>query len=759
MQKIYRVYCVCVALCLVPAHGTCQQRPVTAADCVTVRHFLQDDFRSSIRLNAQGTAVAYLVQAPNLETNENDVTLEIQSLSNEGTSPRRLITGSNMSGLNWIDDGRAVSVLIRHHGRIVVARIDVTSGQLTVLAHAMHDITEYSISADGKQIVFATQAAQPEGEPMEPHALDYGYRIPFQRKQVSTFLKRQLFFTHSSDRKHWSAPTELVLTSPWGQSSLKEFAYALSLRLSLSPDGRSLAFTYMENADQVPDEWKKSSVVQTILSNVGVVEVAVVVDLKTHKTSLPLQTPWTWSLPFWSSDSRSFLMAAISPVNSVWESQDREQHLAASDGVHLFAVNTETGGVKQVLSNLKGIYDLPLAWNEQGGLLLHTGQDLVSRFRLREGEWNKVAEIHLPLEHTFPNAQLASNGDMIVGDYEAPAVPPQLFAYRDSDQAVRVLARLNPQFDGLTLASIKEIHWQTSTGYDARGLLFIPPGYQAGKRYPLVIDAYFSGSNFFCDSGLNHDPSFAPQPIANAGMMFLIRTTAAGNRHEEESHYPQNVPAGIREAAFQTDLWDSAVEMLAREGVVDPHNVGIIGFSRSGWYAEYALAHGHTHFAAATVADNVEYSLSEYWLGHTDGMLKSWEAMYGGPPAGQSLQHWVDYSISFNLDKIHTPLLMEVMGYGQRYSNSDSPPLNLATHWDVLTGLARFGDPVELYYYPFETHQPEHPRARFASLERNVAWYAFWLLGKEVPDPRDPGRYDRWSQFRKSQQDRGGAPH
>ena len=71
--------------------------------------------------------------------------------------------------------------------------------------------------------------------------------------------------------------------------------------------------------------------------------------------------------------------------------------------------------------------------------------------------------------------------------------------------------------------------------------------------------------------------------------------------------------------------------------------------------------------------------------------------MFNGPPYGESLKNWLSYSITFNMDKIHTPLLMEEMGYGTKFESSKTPPLNLTLHWDVFTGLYHLGRPVELY--------------------------------------------------------------
>jgi dipeptidyl aminopeptidase/acylaminoacyl peptidase len=217
---------------------------------------------------------------------------------------------------------------------------------------------------------------------------------------------------------------------------------------------------------------------------------------------------------------------------------------------------------------------------------------------------------------------------------------------------------------------------------------------------------------------------------------------------DDQADYPKGYPGEIAQAAWQMDVWDSAVEALSKRGIIDPTDVGIIGFSRTGWYTEFALTHAKTHYRAADVVDNAQYSLGEYWLPHRPTTMQAMNDMFGGPPYGSGLKNWLDYSISFNIDKIHTPLLMEQMGYGARYESDLSVPINLATTFEIFAGLNELHRPVELYYYPNETHQMDHPNAKVANLQRNVDWFRFWLTGYERPHPDDPDQYPRWERLR-----------
>src|SRR5258706_16349968 len=91
---------------------------------------------------------------------------------------------------------------------------------------------------------------------------------------------------------------------------------------------------------------------------------------------------------------------------------------------------------------------------------------------------------------------------------------------------------------------------------------------------------------------------------------------------------------------------------------------------------------------------------------------------------------------------------MEQMGNGIPYDKVDTPPPGLAGSFEVFAGLNRLNKPVELYYYPNEGHEPEHPQARLATLQRNLDWYRFWLQGYERPNPEDPQQYVRWRELR-----------
>ena len=732
-----------------------QKRAITTADCVTTKYLLDGWLDSPLKINSHGTLVVYLVKTPNLTTNRNDIGLYVREISKSPTiSARLLLSGTEMSHVEWLKDGRHIVLLVKDGGSVVIAKIDTATGDREILARTPKDIKEYSTDENGTTVVFAVDNdIEDSSEGHTLREIAKGYEIPFSRSAANVSSRGELFVARDVGNGKWTKPEKLTIKSPVTNQRVGAFRYLQALHLSLSPNGRSLLFQY-NAGDQIPEEWKKSPFVETLLTRYGFSgQITVLYDLTSGKTTLAMNSLYTLNIPLWSADSRSFLVAAYPPVGSQWWPQQAPGHVVFSDLYDLLWVQPSTGRIELVSSQIPSTQEQPLFWDGDRRLLLYNERGAVEELSHRDGAWHHEASFDIPTPHPLRQARLASDGEHIVGEYQDAITPPELFQYGRGNKSVQVFAKLNPQMDGLELAKVQEVQWNTSTGYSIHGVLFAPPDATPDREYPLVIQTKPYYGQFVCDEGESHYPSFAPQPLAASGIMYLVRGSITPgnwnwNEQDDIAQYPKGYPGDIGEAAFNMDVWESGVEALSQRGIIDANKVGVIGFSRSGWYTEFSLMHSRVRYKAATAADNVEYGLSEYWSMHSSSVARGWDSMYGGPPYGITLKNWLDYSISFNLEKIHTPLLMEEMGSGVSADNDYAIPRNLVNHYDVFVGLNQLKKPVELYYYPNEEHAPDHPQARLASLQRNVDWYRFWLQGYERPDPEDPNQYTRWKHLR-----------
>jgi dipeptidyl aminopeptidase/acylaminoacyl peptidase len=736
------------------------KRLITAEDCVTVKYLNDDGVYSPLQINKQGTRLAYVVKSPNLKENRNDIQLYVQNLRAGAKDPAKLVlVADTISQIHWAENGEQVFLLINEGSHVTVSTLNVVTGERSVVASPESDIKEYTVDVSGDTIVFATED-QPGVHVNKPtdKQIAEGYRIPFQSENQNRFIQRRLFITRRFGSNIWSRPTNITVQSPLTGQKLTSFAFTPCLRLSISPNGKQLVFTYLiSEQEQLPTEWRSSLIGRLVLNNGAPPMTVLHIDLDSMQATLPFKTAWAFSVPMWSADSTSFAIAAASPIGSSWEREDTNHHQDLMGSTHLFWIEPATGRIAEILKHVANPLQGPLSWSQIGDMLVEAEDGGVIRLSQYGGVWQTIETFRSPSNVGSVLTHEVSDGFNIIGEHEDPSTPPELVWYRLRQSTAVTFAKLDSQFDTLTLATAKTVEWETSTGYKLHGLLFVPPDYVEGQSYPLVIQAYQAPAKFFCDYGEGHWPSFPPQPLADAGVMYLIRVGDADSSKEDLIHRPADFPGTIGEAALQAEIWDSAVKTFADRGWIDINHVGIIGFSRAGWYTEFTLSQSKLPYAAATVTDNITYSPGEYWLFHQQAEVQGDDHMYGGPPYGATLKNWLKYAPAFNVDRIHTPVLMEEMGHGISYDNEQAPPLSLVSHFELFTGLNRLGTPVELYYYPREGHTPDHPQARLASLQRNVDWYRFWLQDYERQDPEDTDQYKRWEHLRDVQRSKNNS--
>ncbi len=742
------------------------KRPITPQDCVTVRDILPVDMTASwrwpIKMSPDGHSVAYLVESPNLITNVNDIVLYVRTVQRDSSTPSRILLTGDISDFLWTSGGRSIAVLIKDDGRRVLKSIDIATGGEQILVKADKDIDEFSIDESGDTVVYTARESNADAvQGPTAQEIARGYRIPFEKSDELHWLHSSVYVTryvHGS----WLAPRMLTFTSPLSGQKMTSLALGTNLPLvpTLSPDGSRVLISYFDFSTEMPSEWRASGFKKYIDTSAGTIQafrLLLLYDIKTGNTSVPLKTSFNFLSPLWSPDSKSFMAAAMPEVGSEEEEKAlKDGSLGHHRSALLFFVEVANKQVAIIATHIAYPWEGALCANKDGSVFARVradSVDTISRFSRQNGGWSEEESFKVPLPLIV--APIAVSEQFAIGGYSGTTIPPELFVYPFGKEKADIFEKLNPQFDQLSIAEPLEVEWKTAEGFNATGVLLLPPGYERSKRYPLVIHTKPFSNGFLC--GFGNYPSFAPQPIANAGIIYLGPGSLGGKTDSEPEqkitdYTPKGFPPGMSEPAFAMSAWDSAVKALSERGMVDENRVGIIGFSRTGWYTEFILVHAKTHYRAATVADNVQYSLGEYWLAHDAGTMKSYDNVYGGPPYGATLKNWLDYSVSFNLDKIRTPLLMEEMGYGISPTvNPLAPPLGLATSYEVFSGLNRLGKPVELYYYPNEGHTPEHPQARLATMQRNLDWYRFWLQGYERQNPDDRSQYARWRMMQNTQ--------
>jgi len=464
----------------------------------------------------------------------------------------------------------------------------------------------------------------------------------------------------------------------------------------------------------------------------------VLIDLQTHSvqslTGAPTSHDAGWFVTgdklSWSRDSK-----AISLPGTFLKSKD---NTPSRPCIAVIVLSQNTESCVEVLKALTGpgLNSVEVGYHNVTNVRFVDGDKrrLLVTFRTRGNEsyGNGATEYRLSTNGTWGIAeqfqgppQVKYNG--LEATVKQSFKQPQLLVVGRNGKS-RVLWDPNPQIKDFEFGEVSVYIWKDREGRDRKGGLYKPADYRPGQRYPLVIQTHGFVEALFEPSGLL-PTAYAARELASAGMMVLQVDLDMG-------HCPMLTPS---EGACAVSAYEAAAKQLVSEGLVDPEEVGIIGFSRTCFYVMEMLTTSSIHLKAASITDGVLEDYLQYML--SDTLVNETNPMIGAAPFGEGLQLWLKRSPSFNLDKITTPLL--VVGNG---------PNSLLSMWEPYAGLRYLGKPVELMMLNTNEHIVSNPSVRLASQGGSVDWFRFWLQDYEDPNPAKTHQYARWRELRKMQE-------
>jgi len=328
-------------------------------------------------------------------------------------------------------------------------------------------------------------------------------------------------------------------------------------------------------------------------------------------------------------------------------------------------------------------------------------------------------------------AQSRSTTDVEVFIKEGPNDPPRLVAAAAGVRKEPTeIWDPNPQLRDIELGPVSVFKWRDKTGRNWIGGLYMPPRYVPGSRYPLVIQTHGFDENAFSPTG-SYPTANAAQELTGAGIAVL---------------QVRDCPVRLTtdEGSCQIAGYEAAIRQLAADGLIDPDNVGIIGFSRTCYYVLEALTSSALHFKAASITDGVNEGYLQYMtLVDLDGNDTAHEAeeLIGAAPFASGLQNWLKRSPEFNMDKVTAPLQVVALGRA-----------SVLTMWEPYAALRYLNKPVDLTLLPEGVHVLTNPAERLTSQGGTVDWFSFWLKGREDPDPAKADQYNRWREMRERQE-------
>lgn len=700
------------------------KRPVTVADTINMTRIAGTSFpgvrpKSGFALfSPDHTLFAAVLSKGNTERNTNDYSIVLFHTKSvfRGVPGKTILTfssSSNRAGifnLRWLADNDTILFLgSRGNEPTQLYSIVCTSGKLTQLTHHSTSLVSYSYAERVGRYVYAAEPA--EFSIMNRQVLRHGLTVG--SENVADLIRGRL---SSTDPEVFvmgksSAETRLVTRGAVDRDFNTVF---------LSPDGRfAIVKTDVATAPEIWKGYQDPLVQGHFRVNLRILRYELI-EIRSGRSEYLLDSPAPLSLSevLWSPDSHSVLLCGTYLPLDVSDRQELQERESTK-----FVVELNLGSKQVVKITAESLS--PIGWDARTNTvefanLDHSQEDgspEVRFFRKSGGVWSAVRSD--PGLRSAEVPKIVTEQDL--------NTPPRIVAIDAKTGRKAVISDLNPQFAQLAFGEVQAMEWTDSAGNSLRGALYLPTDFKPGVRYPLVIQTHGFDPQAFWIEGA-YTTADAAQPLASRGIAVL----QMNDIFEDSLDTPF-------EAERAVAAYESAVKYLDQKGIVDSARVGLVGFSRTGFYVTSALTGSSLHIAAAVLSDGSTGGYVENVMFYTFLPRNSseYDAILGGAPYGAALPLWMEKSPGFRLDKVDAPLEIQALG-----------PTSLLGEWELFSGLKRLEKPVDLIYLPEGTHILVKPWDRLVSEEGTLDWFCFWLKGQEDPDPHKVLQYAHWRELR-----------
>ncbi len=268
---------------------------------------------------------------------------------------------------------------------------------------------------------------------------------------------------------------------------------------------------------------------------------------------------------------------------------------------------------------------------------------------------------------------------------------------------------LKKMTESLILGDVKDWYFTSSDGTEISGRYYLPPNFNASKKYPLIV-YYYGGTT---PVPRTFDYPYPMHVYASLGyVVYVLQPSGAIGFGQEFSS--RHVNAWGKRTA--DDIIEGTKKFVNDHAFVDGQKIGCLGASYGGFMTMYLQT--QTDIFTAAVSHAGISSISSYWGEGYWGYTYSSRASTDSYPWNNK-EMYVEQSPLFNADKIHTPLLL--------LHGTEDTNVPIGESIQMYTALKILGRPVEFIRIKGENHGVSDFKRRIEWNNSIYAWFYKWL--------------------------------
>jgi dipeptidyl aminopeptidase/acylaminoacyl peptidase len=682
LRALFVLICCLYLSCFGPAALHAQsRRGVTAED------YLAFKFVGDPHLSPDGKLVAYVLTTIDQKKNRRESSIWVVP-ADGSAAPRRLSAeGFSSNSPRWSPDGKTLAFLSARAsdlpaGESPKSQIYLLSiaggGEAIALTKLKNSVQSYQWSPEGSRLVVVSTSG-----PMD------GVAAADRKSDVRHYSHIQYKFNDSGwfddKRRHlW------VVSVPGGEAKqITEGQDWNDTDPQWSPDGTRIAFV----SDRTGKAYDNS-----------------------HNTDV-------WVIPAAGGSLTKISDHAFEDENPRWSPDGKQILFTGQTAVHQFPklyLADSAGGAASQLA-VKDLDTIPgeLHWPASGSAFFAAGMKGETHvFRADLGSHSFSAVTSGPRGiHAFDVSESTGKMAYLANDFQHL---DDLYISNLDGSGERQLTHVNNDlWAQLELQPVERLEYKSTDGWPVEGFFVKPLGWQAGKKYPMVLVIHGGPEGMF---GVDWYHEFQVYAAKGWAVFFCNPrgSTGYGEKFErgEINNWGgmdyQDIMAGV-DAALKQYPW------------VDANDLGVTGGSYGGYMTNWIVSHTNRFKAAVTLRSISNFVSDE---GTRDGSYGH-EEYFKGIVFDDFEQYW-DASPLKYVRNVRTPTLI-------LHSDNDfRVPIEQGEQW--FRALQHYGVPSEIVFFPRENHnltRTGEPKHLVESLNWQLYWFDRYLNGNASAKPPD----------------------
>jgi dipeptidyl aminopeptidase/acylaminoacyl peptidase len=663
-MKYARIVAVCVAISI----------PAIAGRGITPEGYFAFRFLSDAHISPDGKQTAYVQTVIDLQKNRRESSIWLVPIDGSAEPRRITADGADSNSPRWSPDGSRLAFLSNRGGEArQIYVLSMQGGEAHAVSNLKNGVTTFQWSPAGERFVAVGRIGPSDTAPRKSDVRHYT-RMSYKFNDTGWYddKRSHLWVIDASSGKD----KQITSGEDWNDTDPQ-----------WSPDGTRIAFVSDRSGHEYDGGFNKD--VWVILAEGGTLS-----KISDH--------PFEDTQPRWSADGKQIAFAGkvtrrqfprlyiapaaggasrliaepdLVPEELTWHAANELRFRAETKGqVHLFRTDVETHKVAPITSGERGVHGFDV--NQRTGIMTYLANDFQNSDELYVSKLDGSGEHRL----THANAKLWAD---------------------------------------LDLAHVERMPFKSTDGLPIDGFLVKPLGWQADKKYPMILSIHGGPANQY---GVEWFHEFQVYAAKGWAVFFCNPRGSTGYGEKFERAIVNNwggmdyqdVMAGV-DAVLKQNPW------------IDQDRLGVTGGSYGGFMTNWIVGHTNRFRAAVTLRSLSNFISDE---GTRDGAYGH-EEDFKGILFDDFDQFW-DASPLKYAKNVKTPTLI-------LHSDNDfRVPLEQGEQW--FRALKHYGVNAEIVIFPRENHnltRTGEPKHLVESLNWQVYWFKRFLDGDPAAKPPD----------------------